>query len=353
MFHDALVPFAERRIIQMIKEITELYGKKILLTGITGMIGRALIRCLMEENEKNNAGIQITGVSRNQERANMRLDKYMASPLFTYHAADINEPLPEMGSFDYIIHGASNTHPKQYSSDPIGTIAANVWGTKNLLDYMVKHDCGRFVFLSSVEIYGENRGDTETFTEDYLGYIDCNTLRAGYPESKRLGETLCNAYAKQYNIDFVIPRLSRVYGPGLLDDDSKAISQFIHKAAAGENIVLKSKGNQLYSYTYEEDCAEAILLLMLKGKSGEAYNVADPKSTATLAELAQILADIAGTEVVFELPDEVEAAGYSTATKAILNTNKLESFEWIPQIEIHKGLKKTVEEFKGNKIKHE
>lgn len=326
----------------MIKEITNLYNKKILITGVTGMIGSSLIQVFMDENKKCKANIQITGISRSRERAEERLGKYLDSPEFTYFAADINEPLPNLGDFDYIIHGASNTHPKLYSTDPIGTITSNVWGTKNLLDYMVEYHCGRFIFLSSVEIYGENRGDKDTFSEDYLGYIDCNTLRAGYPEGKRLGEALCNAYAKQYGIDFVIPRLSRVYGPGLLDTDSKAISQFIHKAATGQNIILKSRGDQLYSYTYETDCVEAILLLMLKGKSGEAYNVSDSKSVITLAELAEILAKLGGTQVIFELPDAVEQAGYSTATKAVLDSGRLESLGWKAQIHIQEGLEKII-----------
>ncbi len=318
------------------------FHKKILITGATGMIGTALIRTLMNYNKEKKANIQVTGISRNKERAKERLSEFMDLPEFTYVAADINEPLPDRGTFDYIIHGASNTHPRQYATDPIGTITANVWGTKNLLDYAVEHKCGRFLFLSSVEVYGENRGDADTFKEDYLGYIDCNTLRAGYPEGKRLGESLCNAYAKQYNIDFVIPRLSRVYGPGLLGTDSKAISQFIHKAAAGEDIILKSKGNQLYSYTYEDDCVDAILLLMLKGESGEAYNVSDSGSVLTLAELANHLAKLAGTRVIFELPDEVEQAGYSTATKAVLDTAKLEALGWKAKVHIREGLERAV-----------
>lgn len=123
-----------------------------------------------------------------------------------------------------MIHTASNTHPLQYSGDPIGTITSNVIGTKNLLDYAASHQTERFCFLSSVEVYGENRGDADRFDENYLGYIDCNTLRAGYPESKRVGEALCNAYAQAHQIDFVIPRLSRVYGSTMLMADSKAIA---------------------------------------------------------------------------------------------------------------------------------
>ena len=105
-------------------------------------------------------------------------------------------------------------------------------------------------------------------------------------------------------------------------DDSKAIAQFIRKAAAGEDIVLKSEGNQLYSYTYVVDAAVAALYLLLYGKSGEAYNVADENSEITLKELAGILAEAAGSRVVFELPDAVEQAGYSTATKALLDTKE-------------------------------
>lgn len=321
---------------------TDLKNKRILITGASGMIGATLIRMLMEYNKEEGADIQVTGISRSRETAANQLGEVMEYPEFFYVSADINEPLEEMGRFDYIIHCASNTHPRQYSSDPIGTIMTNVLGTKNLLDYAAEHGGGRLVFLSSVEIYGENRGDVDLFAEDYLGYIDCNTLRSGYPEGKRLGESMCNAYAKQKGVDFVIPRLSRIYGPALLGTDSKAISQFIHKAAAGEDIVLKSKGNQLFSYTYSEDAAAAVLLIMLKGVSGEAYNVSDSESVLTLAQLAQILADIAGTKVIFELPDEVEKAGYSTSTKAVLDASKLEVLGWCARVHMKEGLEKTV-----------
>lgn len=320
----------------------ELKNKRILITGASGMVGSTLIRMLLEYSRQENGNLQVVGISRSKETAEKQLGDIMDSPEFSYISGDINVLLEEMGAFDYIIHCASNTHPKQYSTDPIGTIMTNVLGTKNLLDYAVTYGVKRFVFLSSVEIYGENRGDVDVFGEDYLGYIDCNTLRSGYPEGKRLGESMCNAYAKQKGIDFVIPRLSRTYGPGLLNTDSKAISQFIHKAAAGEDIVLKSKGDQLFSYTYAEDAVAAVLLVMLKGKSGEAYNVSDSGSVLTLAELAGILANIAGTKVIFELPDEVERAGYSTATKAVLDASKLEGLGWCARVHMREGLERVV-----------
>ena len=182
----------------------------------------------------------------------------------------------------------------------------------------------------------------DKFDESYLGYIDCNTVRAGYPESKRLSESLCNAFAAQKGQDFVIGRFSRVYGPTMGQEDSKAIAQFIRRAAAGEDIVLKSEGNQLYSYTYVVDAAAAALYLLLYGKSGEAYNVADEKSEITLKELAQILAAAAGSKVIFELPDVVERAGYSTATKALLDTGKITALGWRASTPIKEGLEKTV-----------
>ena len=199
------------------------------------------------------------------------------------------------------------------------------------------------MLFRSVEIYGENRNDTDKFDEAYSGYIDCNTLRAGYPESKRLGEALCNAFASQKGQDFVIGRFSRVYGPTMSDEDSKAVAQFIRKAASGEDIILKSEGNQLYSYTYVVDAASAALYLLLKGESKSAVNIVDASSDITLKELADLLARAAGTKVVFELPDDTEKAGYSTATKALLDGTRLERLGWKAHTPIREGLSKTVQ----------
>lgn len=328
----------------------QISGKTILISGATGMIGKCIIDILMQYNDfctanvtRPAAAVKVIALSRNEENAEKRLFEHWNKETFQYIFCDINQSIPECGPVDYIIHAASNTHPLQYSGDPVGTIAANVIGTKNLLDYAVSHKTKRFCFLSSVEIYGENRGDTDRFREDYLGYLDCNTLRAGYPESKRVGETLCNAYYQAYHLDFVIPRLSRVYGPTMLMSDSKAISQFIKKAAAGEDIVLKSAGGQLYSYTYVLDAAMGVLAVLLDGKCGEAYNISDVESEVTLRQITEWLAKDNGVEVCFEIPDATEQAGYSTATKAILDTQKISALGWQPQTHMREGLRKTVQ----------
>ena len=321
----------------------KLENKTVLLSGATGMIGKCIIDLLMLKNKLSGTNIRVVALSRNENVAKNRLSEYWRLPEFSYFSCDINKEIPECGRVDYIIHAASNTHPKQYSGDPIGTIEANVIGTKNLLDYAAVHHAERFCFLSSVEIYGENRGDVEKFKESYLGYLDCNMLRAGYPESKRVGEALCNAYGEACGMSYVIPRLSRLYGPTMFSSDSKAISQFIRKAAAGEDIVLKSAGNQKYSYTFVTDAVNAILQIMLSGANGEAYNVADEKSDIELRDLAAMLAEIAGKKVVFELPEERERKGYSTATKAMLDAGKLEALGWRAQVHLPEGLRCTVE----------
>lgn len=325
----------------------ELDGKKILITGATGMIASVMIDMLMKRNKDRHQDIRIYAISRNEKKARERFGTYWEHSDFTWISHDVNNPLPELGHMDYILHAASNTHPRAYASDPIGTITANVQGTYQLLDYAAGHSSERFLFFSSVEIYGENRGDADKFDEEYLGYIDCNTLRAGYPESKRLGEALCNAFASQKGQDFIIGRFSRVYGPTMSDTDSKAVAQFIKKAAASEDIILKSEGNQLYSYTYVVDAASAALCLLLKGKSRSAVNVVDMESDITLKELALLLAKEAGTKVVFELPDKTEQAGYSTATRAVLDGTRLEQLGWKAYTPIREGIPKTLQILRG------
>lgn len=151
-----------------------------------------------------------------------------------------------------------------------------------MLNTTDEHNSSRFVFASSNEIYGENRGDVEFFDENYCGYINSNTLRAGYPESKRCGEALCQAYIAKKNLDVVIARLTRSYGPTMLLSDTKAISQFIKKALAKEDIVLKSAGNQFYSFLFVADSVSGLLTVMLKGEIGEVYNIAEENNDIKL-----------------------------------------------------------------------
>jgi UDP-glucuronate decarboxylase len=324
---------------------SKLKNTTILISGASGMIGSFLIDLIMYRNKIFGDNCSIFALGRNKEKANVRFNEYLDNNNFSFISHDINIPLTDKiipKKVDYIIHAASNTHPMAYALDPIGTVTTNIIGTNNLLSFATIHSTKRFVFTSSVEIYGENRGDTEKFTEDYCGYIDCNTLRAGYPESKRAGEALCQAYIKQKGLDIVIPRLSRTYGPTMLMSDTKAISQFIKKGTLGEDIILKSEGTQNYSYCYVADAVSGILATLFNGKCGEAYNLSDDGSDITLRDLANIVANFVKKKVIFEIPDAIESSGYSKATKALLDSSKLNAIGWKASYNIRIGLERTI-----------
>ena len=322
----------------------ELRGKSIMLSGATGLIGSFFVDVISEKNITDGLNCTVYALVRNEGKAKARFSKFADDTHLVFIPYDVKYPLvtdtPE--KIDYILHLASNTHPMLYATDPIGTITTNIIGLQNLLEFAAAHRCERFIFASSNEVYGENSGDAELFDEDYCGYINCNTLRAGYPESKRCGEALCQAYKSQKGLDVCVARLTRSYGPTMIMSDTKAVSQFIKKGVAGEDIVLKSEGTQYYSYTYTADAASGLLWILLAGESGEAYNIADISGDITLKDLASIIAEMNGKKVVFELPDAVEAAGYSRATKARLDGSKIRALGWKPMYNIKTGMERTV-----------
>ena len=322
----------------------KLQDKKLMLSGATGLIGSFLVDVILEKNLTDGLNCHVWALGRSADKIKKRFSKYADDEHLHYIAYDVKDPLEceDVDKIDYLLHLAANTHPMLYSTDPIGTIVANIIGVKNMLEFAVKHKATRFAFASSNEIYGENRGDVELFEEDYCGYINCNTLRAGYPESKRCGEALCQAYKAQEGLDVVILRLTRSYGPTMLMSDTKAVSQFIKKGISGEDIVLKSAGTQYYSYTYMADAVSGLLWALLAGENGEAYNIAEERSDIMLKDLAAIIAGIKGKKVVFEIPDAIEAAGYSKATKARLDGSKLLQLGWEPKYDIQSGMKRTI-----------
>ena len=202
------------------------------------------------------------------------------------------------------------------------------------------------LYPSSVEIYGNAR-DEDSFTEDYTGQLNLSTSRSCYTESKRLSESLCQSYISEKGAKVKIVRLSRVFGPTMLMNDSKASSQFIVKALNGEDIVLKSKGEQLFSYTYVADAVSAMLHVLLHGENGVAYNISNAVCDVHLKDFARLCAEWAGRDVVFDLPSETERKGFSIAMRAILDNSRLRSLGWTPYYGIKDAVFRTLSIIKG------
>jgi nucleoside-diphosphate-sugar epimerase len=303
-------------------------NRSFLITGATGLIGVCMIDALLHYNKVAGANLQIFAIGRSWGMAKSRLGEYEHDEHFHFIEQDVRQPLPENVYADVIIPLASNTHPLAYSQYPIETIEINVKGAEHALNKALA--CGATVlYPSSVEVYGNARGE-DVFTEDYTGKLNLENARACYPESKRLSEALCQSYMAERGVDVKIARLSRVFGPTMLMSDTKASSQFILKALAGEDIILKSKGEQFFSYTYVADAVRSMLYILLHGESGKPYNVSNKDCDVKLKDFAGVCALWAGKDVLFDLPSEVEQKGYSVAMHAILDNTRLMSIGFPP-----------------------
>lgn len=322
------------------KNIDQLKGKSVLITGATGLLGVCLIDALMRMNE-HGGNIMIYAVGRSREKASGRLGVYYEKSHFQFIEQDVQEELPHSLCVDYIIPGASNTHPLAYSQYPIETMLVNIKGAEHALNKAC--ECGATVlYLSTVEVYGNARGK-DVFTEDYTGQLNLATARACYTESKRACEALCQSYIAEKGVDVKIVRLSRVFGPTMLESDSKASSQFIKNALHGEDIVLKSEGNQFFSYTYVADAVSAMLYVLLNGECGVPYNVSNSGCDVHLKDFAASCAEACGKEVVFDLPSETERKGFSIAQQAILDNIRLRSIGWAPVYTIKDAVWRTIQ----------
>ena len=312
-----------------------LIDANVLITGATGLIGSCLIDLLMNSSIK---GVNVYAAGRNAKRASVRFAKYLNDERFHFLQYDVTQPLDVDITFDYVIHAASNASPNFFKQTPVEVIASNIYGVDNLLKYGMKHAMRRFLYVSTGEVYGE--GDGSVFSEQSSGYIDILSPRSCYPSSKRAAETLCASYCQEYGAQIVIARPCHTYGPYFTESDNRVYAQFIRNILNDEDIVMKSRGEQFRSWLYVVDCAVAMLLLLTKGNSGEAYNVANEESNITIRQLAEEIAKIGNKKVVFDL---AENGNTTPITKAVFSTEKLNQLGWKPLFSIEEGLAHTIQ----------
>lgn len=324
----------------------KLKDKTILITGATGFIGSFIIHSLMRKNETDALGVTVLALVRNIEKGRKSYGEYEKMGMLKFIEQDVTSPITTKEKADYIIHCASNAAPREYSLYPVETMKTNFYGTLNLLEYAKKVDAESFLYVSTIEVYGTTHGVAE-IDENTYGEIDAMKVRSCYPLSKKSCETLCLSFADEYGLNVKIGRLSYIFGPGMKQGDSKIVAVFPRCIANNENIVMKSKGEQLRSYTYVSDAITGLLTVLVDGDSSSAYNIASKKCITTIAGIAHTLVDSypeRGLKVIFDLPTEAEAKGFSLIENAVLSSQKLESLGWESEIDLVTGLKNVVAE---------
>lgn len=320
---------------------------KILVTGASGLIGSCIIDLLMLANNHGQA-YDVYALCRNAEKLRKRFSAFEKLSSLHFVEQDICKPLDSAISYDYIIHGASNADPQNYAKYPVETMLINLEGAKNILNYCKDHPSTKALMMSTFEVYG-NAGK-DVYAESDSGIVDLNMIRSCYPESKRCMEILTRCYVDEYGVNAVIGRLCSIYGPTMAKDDSKAHAQFIRNGLNGEDIVLKSKGEQRRTYCYVIDAITGLLCVLEKGTAGDAYNIANENAIVSIAEVAKKIAELSGTKVVFSLPDELEKKGFSKPQNCILKNDKLKSLGWSGTYTIERGLRETLDILKKSLV---
>lgn len=317
--------------LQNMKRPDFLTGKAVLVTGATGMLGSCLVDALMFWNKRSSLGCRVTAIGRNVEKARQRFFDYNPSFGFEFIQQDVCESLSGFpAQIDYIIHAASNADPVNMAESPTETLLANVVGTKNLLEYGRSRGMKRFLYISSGEVYGRSNPVQEIFTEEYCGQVPIDDPRACYPEGKRAAEVLCQSYAGQYGMDTVIVRPCHLFGPTMDRCDSRAVAEFLWAAAKGREVVLRSDGLRERSHCYVVDAVSAMLLVLEKGRPGEAYNIADKRYQMTIREFAEQAAKAGESRVKFERKELTGAGRYIKTDRQVLSAKKLENLGWTP-----------------------
>ena len=304
---------------------------RILVTGGAGFIGSHLIDRLMEQgHEVICLDNFYTGTRRN-------IVKWLGNPYFELIRHDITEPIRL--EVDQIYHLACPASPIHYQYNPVKTIKTNVLGTMYMLG-LAKRVKARFLLASTSEVYGDP--DVHPQTEEYRGNVNCIGPRSCYDEGKRVAETLAFEYYREHKVDIRVARIFNTYGPRMLENDGRVVSNFVVQALRGEPLTVYGQGSQTRSFCYVSDLVEGLMRLM-NGDFIGPVNLGNPDEY-TILELAQVIQGMINpeAELVYQpLPEDDPKQRQPDIARAKTY------LDWSPTIPLNQGLKMTIEDFRS------
>ena len=310
---------------------------RILVTGGAGFIGSHLCKRLLDDcHDVICLDNFFTG---RRENVYHLLDDRR----FELMRHDIIEPI--LLEVDQIYNLACPASPIHYQYNPVKTVKTGVMGMINMLG-LAKRVHARILQASTSEVYGDP--ELHPQTEDYWGRVNCIGIRACYDESKRLAETLMMDYHRQNKVDTRIIRIFNCYGPRMLENDGRVVSNFIVQALQGKELTIYGDGTQTRSFCYVDDLVEGMVRLMNVGYGSEpTINIHEPVNVGnpgefTMLELAEEVVRAAGVVLKMRfcpLPDDDPKQRRPDITRA----QKL--LDWSPTVSLREGLMRTVAYF--------
>jgi dTDP-glucose 4,6-dehydratase/UDP-glucuronate decarboxylase len=323
----------------------ELRGKTVLVTGAAGFLMSYVVDALLHANELPGEPCRVLALDNGIVSDWKRIAHLAGRSDADLIDANVIDGVPFENQVDHIVHGASIASPSLYRRYPLETIDVNVTGTRRLLE-LARERGSRFVLLSSSEIYGDPPREQIPTSEDYWGNVSPTGPRSPYDESKRLAETLCATFHRQFGVSTVVVRPFNVYGPRLGLEDGRVISDFLRDAVAGEPISLLSDGSPTRSFCYVSDFVTALLLLLVGGSAGEAYNVGNDEEVS-IRQLAERVAAQAGTAGVrFGQSTDRDYLTDNPSRRCPDLRKTRATIPWSPRISLDAGLSRTLAHYR-------
>lgn len=325
-------------------------GKRILITGATGLIGSHLLKRLLEE------GAQVIAIGRSKKKLEYVFDEEMNFTNCELVDLDINTGIPEnmFGDLDYIFHAASPISGSEIREKPVDTINANLTGAVNCLEYLKKQSLlsgarGRLVIFSSATVYGNQISQNSGVSEEQTNYTDAlGSANAPYSEAKRMIEVLADAYYHQYKVDSVVARMGYVYGFSKCMPNT-AFYEFIQKAINQEDIVLNNSGMPKRDNIYVDDVVDGLIKIAVDGKPTEAYNISsngEKNNFCAIDEIACAIAQISNA-LFSDRHIKAKVLPYDGERKRglRLDNSKIKNLGWKVHTDLYDGLKLTMQSY--------